>query len=328
MLGRWKRRGGRGREGDRPDETDRPADRAGASGLPEWADFFGAPDHLARFEDLVREYFRAREVNVKVDDGWVEADDGVKFGLTNVGQVCAQAESDDWERIITEHFDGIRAQMDEHKRFREELTTYSAVRERFAARLWDRDRVPDTFVKILTIEAAPDLLAAIMVDSERSAGSIPIEAFESWGVDREEVMAQALDNVARMEREAKAVRLGDERTPEVYLIQGETMYGAALALMLERFPQTLSPHGTLVSTPVRNVAVAMPIRDAHSAEVLGGFIGMTLHMEQEGPGSVSKRVWWRRADDWLEIPYEATKKGELRITPPEEFKQMVLGLGE
>ncbi len=299
--------------------------------LPAWASALGSVKRLAFFEGLVRAHFKDRDIKVVVDDGWVmpigedEKNDGGQFGLQNLAQACAATEPDDWMSIIERHFDAIM----KLPRSAEDVPRWEEARESLALRLWDIEQLDSNFLEHLVWrEDIPGIMTALMLDSEGSTQSVSKEWVREWGVEEDELFSQALANVQRMEGDTIAEKMDVGEGPDVVLVQCSSIYGSALALELERFAMAIGEYGCLVSMPVRELIVAVPISSLAFAEAIGGVISLTVHAFNEGPGACSPKLFWYRAGMWTELPYEIDEaEKRLDFSPPESFTDMLNEMG-
>lgn len=306
----------------------RRAGKSGGEELPEWAACCGTPERLAAFEAAVRAHFTGRGVEAVVDDGYVHLSDGRRYGLQNLAQVCMLEGEPAWERAIAAHFEAAEQSEERGAELEELLKDYNAVRERLVLRLWRTEDVADMGVPLVAEERAQGLSAVLMLDDEHAAMTVRAEQAGAWGVPLGEVMDQALDNVAALEAETRPVSAAENEPGRLLMIyQGESIYGAAMALRLEHIPGMTGSRGALVSVPVRNVVFSVPIDSMAFVNELGPLINLTRYALQAGPGPVSDRLWWVRDGRWVALPYEI-RDSQLHFAPPDEFNRMAAELAE
>lgn len=300
--------------------------------LPDWAVCLGDAGRLARFEELVRGRFRERGVEVEIDDGYVIHGEGMKYGLTNLAQACAGLEEPEWAALIGEHFGRIERGSARTDELHELMKDLAAVRHRLVLRMWDTEylgHLVQTGGDFVSEERAPGLSAILMVDDEDAVLNVQREQAAAWGVPTTELIEIALDNVARMEAEAgvEPAALDDGSEPPVVLYDGTAVWSAAMALRLESLAGMSGAQGAMVSVPTRSMFFSVPIDGPKFAARIGGLINLTQHAAAEGPGEVSRRLWWVRGGEWMELPY-TVKRGKIEFMPPREFNAMVAEMAE
>ena len=329
----WKNPFGRGGRGGPRANGEGPAQR-GAGGpapwedpsdLPIWAEFFQTRVQLADFESEVGAYFQQRGMAVLIDDGRVHPAERpeMAFGLSNVGQACAAAERGEWAGIISKHFDLVVSSLDEAKL--DEDQELADLRERVVVRLYDVDDI-DEAMPFVGTEIIPGLFAALMIDEPHGARSLHPDTLARWDERVEEVVEIALDNVERLTEAApQQVDMGEAGS--AWLTMGDSIYIASLICRMERRQEMIGAHGALVAAPVRHMFVAAPIEGAQIVQALGGLLSLVHRAHTDGPGSVSRRLYWYREGEWMELPW-ALEDGKLQFIPPEAFVELLNGMVE
>lgn len=288
-----------------------------------WAEFFNSRAQLADFEAQVAAYFAGRGMTVTVDDGRVHPAERpeMAFGLSNLGQACAGSPRSEWDGIISTHFDTVVRSLDEADMEESDL---DALRDRLVVRLYDIDDI-DASMPFSGIEAIPGLFSALMIDEPHGARSLHPDTLAQWDEPLASIVELAMDNVERLV-DAAPQRVDMEEAGPAFLTMGESIYIASLICRLQRIPELIGPHGSLVAAPVRHMFVAMPIRGPQVVQALGGILSLVHRAYTDGPGSVSRRLYWYHDDDqWTELPW-AMEDDKLQFIPPEEFVVMLNGL--
>jgi hypothetical protein len=292
--------------------------------LPIWAEFFQSRAQLADFESEVGAYFQQRGMAALIDDGRVRPAERpeMAFGLSNVGQACAGAERGEWTGIISKHFDMVVRSLDESNLDERDL---ASLRDRLVVRLYDVDDIDDS-MPFAGAESIPGLFSALMIDEPLGARSVHPDVAAEWDESVDEIVEIALDNVDRLVDAApQQVDMGPAGV--AWLTMGDSIYIASLICRLDRQPDMLGEHGTLVAAPVRHMFVALPINGPQVVQALGGLLSLVHRAYTDGPGSVSRRLYWYRDAQWTELPW-ALEDGKLQFIPPEEFVEMLNGLVE
>lgn len=287
--------------------------------LPDWADFFGSRVRMERFEDAVRADFKSRGVAVTVDDGYVVPGDGEerRFGLSNLGQQCAQDKETEWPRLIREHFALIEAMPASDAELERRIGDFGAVRGALVVRLWEAETASVASLPAVKREVAPGLVAVLCLDLPDAIRTLKPEEVAAWDRSHASLFDEAQDNMERMSgARVEKVDLREGRT--VFSVDGESFYIAPLALRLERFPETIGTYGTFVALPTRQCLLAVPFNDVSVLGSLSDMMFIASGMYRDGPGSVTARVYWVRDGAWADVPYEV-KDGAMHVTPPEEL---------
>lgn len=290
--------------------------------LPEWAAFFRAPARLERFEAAVLRYFEQRNARVAVEDGWVRPMEGPQgaWGLTNVGQACAAEEDEtQWPGLIAHHFDMMFRVRESADALREESGDFARVRDRITLRLWEPyiiERVP-----VVSREDVPGLLTVLSIDSEEAVQTVKPDVAALWGIDEHALFDLALENTRRLLGEVTVQSIDGTRLKALGSDNG--YYLATLALDVDAFPGLFGRHGAFIAVPQRGVILAVPFDTLEdSVEGLSQLMHFTTGLERDGPGSLSRRVYWRHEGTWTEIPYEIADSA-LNVSPPQALLDLL-----
>jgi len=259
---------------------------------------------------------------VLIDDGRVHPAERpeMAFGLSNLGQACAAAERGEWAEIISRHFDLVVSSLNESDLEEKDL---ASLRDRLVVRLYDVDDI-DESMPFAGAESIPGLFSALMIDEPHGARSVHPDTAAEWDEGIDEIVEIALDNVDRL-AEAAPQQVDMGPAGSAWLTMGDSIYIASLICRMERMPEMIGAHGALVAAPVRHMFVALPINDANVVQALGGLLSLVHRAYTDGPGSVSRRLYWYRDGLWTELPW-ALEDGKLQFIPPEEFVEMLNGL--
>jgi hypothetical protein len=88
----------------------------------------------------------------------------------------------------------------------------------------------------------------------------------------------------------------------------------------------LGRHGALVAVPNRHIVTVYPIESRQMVTAIPHLVPMVHHMHGEGPGSISRELYWRRPDgSFLHLPMRLVG-ARLHFFPPAEFTDMQDGL--
>lgn len=295
-----------------------------------WTTVLGSAERLDRFEDMVRAYFEGQGVDVELVRGMVRPRggplEGGAYGLGNLSQLCAAAEEGRWGELIAGHFGAMARSQAAAEDL--ESATFDRVKDRLMVRLWERSDLAGGAERMVWREDLPRLATVLCVDLPEAIRTVPREDAILWGQEDEELFERAMANVRREVR-PELERI-DVEGGAVWLVQAESFYVASLAVEIDRFPELIGKYGTLVSVPVRQAILAVPVEGIEALKAAEGLIRMTLGAEERGPGSISRRVWWWRDGMWHELEYEPREDG-ITVMPSqgivEILKEMASGGG-
>jgi hypothetical protein len=266
---------------------------------PEWASFF-TDDEYARFEALVRSALDARGVAYRLQDGRAVTPGGA-FGLVNLAQQCHG--DDDWEGLIGAHFDN--ALRNESQEPPEEL---------------DEAQLRVRLVHPELLEGAPlpiagrplaDLVLALAYDFPETIAYVREEDVARWGRPFDSLLEIGLTNVRSEEEPPEAEEAGAIRA-----LLGDSLYTSTHALWVD---------DGLVAIPHRHAVLTHPLEDASAIDAINQMIGLTRHMFEQGPGSVSDQLYWKRGDEWTQLPVVETENAVV-FSPPDDFVELLNGL--
>ena len=325
--------------------------------LPEWARFFGSQERLDRFEAAVLKDMEDRGIRVAIENGWVwpmegsGREGGDRWGLSNIGQRCAQEDEGEWAGLLERHFDSIFETQLETQEL--DFADFDSLRTRLSVRLWEAEALGDSHV--CARDDIPGLRTCLCVDLERGIrGLTPGEAAQ-LGRPLEELFALAIENaIEASEVELQRVEFepdpgesdsasgagesggdGAGENPAAIALTGDSPYISSHILRMDRYAAHLGAHGAIVAVPLRDVVVILPFEDAGVIGVMPKLMLMAARMYADGPGSVTASVYWYQGQEggksWTEIPYELSEQN-LDIMPPpeliERLESLLGGAGE
>lgn len=296
---------------------------AGREPPPEWAGFFGSAERYERFEACVRVYFKGKGQRVMISEGTVSGGDlgEMRLGLMNVGQLCAAAPEGEWPVLIAGHFDRLGAGQRESKELESQIADYALIGPRLGVRLFEPGHLGPVGEVAVMREDIPGLVSVLCVDMPSTVQTLKREQVEEWGVDDEELFERAMQNLEGLvDAEPEEVDFGE--MGRCLMLGGESFFNASLLLVLDRYEGLVGTHGAFVSAPTRNVSLVLPFDDASAMQTCAALMAVTEGMERDGPGSLSRRVWWTRKGEWLEIPYEIAEEG-VNVRAPAEFSKIL-----
>lgn len=294
---------------------------AQAAAAPDWAGFFTAAEY-AEFLGLIGAYFRARGTAFRIEEGVVSVqDDGsLQFGLANLAQMCHQQPRGDWARIIAGHFGSLAQARREEQEIEDLVGDFARVAPLLAVRLFPRAHLdavgPD---KLVFREDLQDTITTLVFDLPATVRSVLPEQTEPWGKTAGELLAIGLENVRRTCLPGiREVELAPDLS--IRLISGVSFMTASHALLLDHHPGCVGRFGALVGVPHRHAVLCYPMADRRVVKAVARLLPAVSGMEQEGPGSISRALYWYRQGRFLSLPYAETPEGYRFMVPPEFVK--------
>jgi hypothetical protein len=137
-----------------------------------------------------------------------------------------------------------------------------------------------------------------------------------WNKTNEELYETGLANI-RMKYTEKFYA-EDVNAIKIWFIEGDHLFVTNNVLYLHLLSVPSSAYGSLVGIPNRHVVVIYPIEDLGVVDALHPFISILEGLYNEGPGSISQKLYWHRDGQLLNLPYSLSDNN-LEFKPPEEF---------
>ncbi|MCI0639108.1 MAG: hypothetical protein L0Y72_28305 [Gemmataceae bacterium] len=293
---------------------------------PAWADFFTAAQYQ-RFRQLVSDYFTQQNRSFDFGDGVIkveDGDDGAKqqYGLMNLAQMCHRNDEAEWAEIIADHFRTMEKSQKEQKVLEQRIDDFSRVEELLAVRIWPEDYLDSLDRdKLLHRQDLPGTISALVFDLPSSVRNVTPEEAESWGKSTDELFTIGLANV----KENCIPNISEEELGEgvrLTLFADESFFVASHALLLEEHPDAIGAFGALLGIPHRHVLLAYPIEDSRVLQAVQMMIPIIMGMERDGPGSISRRLYWYNQGDFTDLAYKL-EGNTLNFAPPDDFVEML-----
>lgn len=306
--------------------------QASSSGTspPAWANFLSPPQYR-RFLELVCAHFEKEQRTYTLGDGVVHLEQPLggahQLGLLNLAQNCALNDEKEWPDIIESHFRIMAKSHQEHQVLHDRLGAFDKIADLLSVRLW-----PDSYLrelgkdKILHRRDVPGTITALVFDLPSSVRNVTPQESQAWGKTIEELFELGLANLREnCIPDVTEQNLGEGVT--ITLFSDESFFVASHALLLEEHGECLGTFGALVGIPHRHVLLVYPVNDLQVLPAIHRLIPIIHGMEREGPGSLSRGLFWYREGQFTDLPYELEKR-VLRFSPPEEFVEMMNLLAE
>lgn len=299
-----------------------PQDRWWDSDFPDWAALLETPERFRAFIDGVAAYFAKRQLSAHIHPSGVVHPDPNNieqtWGLANLVQICATRTPAEFPGLIASHFDLLERAATQHQLLASKIADWEYTRPRLRIRLWDEE-VRHALGNSVTRETIPGLLSALAIDLPESIDTVSTDLLRTWDKTPVELFDIARENTWDAVK-PKPKPLAPEHLGTIQIVEEDSYYTASIALQIDRLPQLLGPHGAFLSVPSRGGMLALPFHTMTDLQLLAHMIRFTRHVFEQGPGSISHRLWWYRLGTWHEIPYESDPE-RISVLPPPAFEQ-------
>lgn len=302
-----------------PNRNDHPSE------VPAWASFFEA-DEYAAFETTIHGYFQSLGKPFKVDDGtvrttWMVNDSNMQnLGLLNVAQMCKQGKIQDYPEIVRNHFEVMRKSQDFISGFLDNMGDFEFVKPFIGTRLYHKDHVKSIGAEgVISSPVTEDIIAMLVFDMPQAISSVKADQTRVWGKNVEELLALGLHNI----RENYDFTITDlDANVTLKAVLQDHFFGTNIILDMNRHPELLGTHGTLVAVPHRHTTLFHPIEDTSVILAINMLIPMVYGMHHEGPGSISSHLYWHHQGTFVHLPYRIEHQ-QLAFHPPSDFVSML-----
>jgi len=315
--------------GKKKDKGNKPPNPAAPEPPPNWAAYFNSSDRYERFESAVRNFFKSQGVKVLITDGVILIPPevsknhpwGKEMGLTNLGQICAQADESKWPQLISDHFARLGRGHEEIKELEALDSDFDQIAPHLSVRLYEPGDVKKVLDAAVWREDIPGLATMLCLDMPDSIHTVTLERAKKWGPSGADLFDIAIANLERL-IDAEPQKTEIDENISIWMMGGDSLYNASLLLLPERLEGVTGKHGGFISAPTRHLTLAIPFDDASALNAVAALIHFTVNFERDGPGSLSRRVWWHRGTERIELPYEITDKG-IEVHPTPDFVKIM-----
>ena len=289
--------------------------------VPKWASFLGlGRKTYPLFMAEVEAYFKLAGRPYTIDGDLVRVDndgDNWQFGLSNLAQLCARADTQDYAAIIKEHFDLVEESLAAEERFEKIASDFEQVKEYIGVRLYDEAYTTamgeDSFIRR---HFAGEIYEALVYDHTESIAAVPKEHVAKWGKAADELFAVGIENIRRKyPLEPKKINAGEN---EIFVVETEHFFAANILIELDRHRELIGKGGAIVAVPTRHFAMIYPIEDIGVVPVMNMYFTTVTQIYADGPGSLTCEVYWYRNGHFEPLNYELSGK-KIKFTPTEAF---------
>ncbi|SEN38418.1 hypothetical protein SAMN04488505_11020 [Chitinophaga rupis] len=297
--------------------------------VPAWAAYFNSAEYT-EFLSLLDNYFKNKGIAYVLGDGEIILDNATfgaeRMGLVNVSQVCKQHPQSAWKSCIEDHFNGMERAFAFTDDFEKRCHDLSFARDYIGIRLYHNSYVENIDPGLIIGKPlAGDLFMMLVFDLPNTVINVKPEQTIPWGLSDDALYEMGIVNMREKYLSHNSLeQLGDIT---IRFVQGDHFFVPNIVFDLERIPEYLGTHGSLIGIPHRHAVLIYPIEDLNVVKAINQLIPVISGMNQEGPGSVSKGLYWYYNGQLTGLPYSLEEK-KLNFYPPEDFLSVLNTLQE
>lgn len=292
--------------------------------VPEWANFFDKKEYNS-FIDSIEKYFRQNNVRFSINNGTVIVDENDfgfnNLGLVNLAQVCKQENRNIWKEIVQDHFDRM---IEAHRfdvDFNKKINDFEQIKQYIGVRLYHKGYI-ETIGQENTIykELTDEIIELLIFDSPYAVTNIkPIEA-RIWDKEIEELFELGFKNIkSNYPPEISQQGIKDFK---IWLVRSDHVFASNILIDKDELKRYLGAQGALVGVPHRHAIIIYPIDNLEVVNAINSLFFIIKGMNNEGPGSISDKLYWYNNSKMVDLPYNITDN-KLKFYPPDSFTDML-----
>ncbi|MDR1077175.1 MAG: hypothetical protein LBL55_00625 [Propionibacteriaceae bacterium] len=314
---------------------------------PEWASFLTAKEYN-RFIEEVDHCVAAFGVQYSLGDGQLELADnpsGLKnINLINLAQLCQRTNPRGYYNVISANLGSILRQAAPPLLVtpaptppaagplatvppatgptEPDKTDFAVVRPLLGVRLYNSRDLAQSGADALLLgrPLAGELVEVLVFDWPDTVEIVDRRVAEGWGPPPEELLELGRSNIAQ--RYVIRTTSVESNHGLALVAECEHFFVPNLLFELDRRPDLIGPHGSLVTAPTRHLAVVYPIADLRTPSAVTMLINLIEKAHQQGPGPLSRDLFWYRPSGFTAIPWER-KQDKISVSPPAAFVAML-----
>lgn len=302
-------------------------DCSGNITIPKWSSITSQQDFVY-FLEVLDEYFASKNLTPTIDDGYItlkeEQYKSSRFGLDNITKLCSLENKDVYSNYIANHFDALFRSADEMNDFESQASDFETVKPFLGVRIQEEEYLEQITRKNLVYkDLGCGLYAVLVYDLGEAIKSVNPDDIKNWGLTIDELIAIGQENIInRYDIEISAFETHHQ---DLYAIETEHFYGANIILNLEGSTGLIGKHGTILSLPNRHTTILFPINSDKLddlKEVMNELIPLTNRVFEEGPGSISRDLYWF-TNSGIHCLKISIGDNKLTIDFPKVFSEMI-----
>ena len=297
--------------------------------VPGWANFFDKKEYNY-FIDIVEDYFNQKNFKFSINNGAViveENDFGFNnLGLVNLAQICKQEKRNDWKEIIADHFNRMIEANKFDTEFKKKINDFEQIRQYIGVRLYHKEYI-ETVGKENAVykELTNEIVELLVFDLPHTVTSIKPENITNWNKQANELFDLGFKNIKA--NYPLEISQQDMQDYKIWFIQSDHVFASNILLDNDEIKKYTGKHGALVGVPHRHAVILYPINDLEVVKAINSLIVIISGMNNEGPGSISDKLYWYNDGNFTDLPYKIEDK-KLQFFPPDNFVQTLNGLKE
>jgi len=288
--------------------------------IPDWASFF-SNENYTEFIKVVKDYFTKKNIEYTIQDGVLIIDTnefGVnKLGLVNVAQVCNQDEKRNYKTLVKKHFDTMIRTQDFDREFKKIIHDYEKIKSYIGVRLYDIEYFAQVDKSQIIVKPfAENIYASLIFDLPDAIESIKKDDADEWGKPLDELFETGIENI----RQNCPYEISQQPIADfnIWFVQGDHFFAPNVVFDLDRYPEFIGTHGSLIGIPHRHAVIIYPIENLEVVNAINSLIPIISGMNHEGPGSISNRLYWYKDGSFENLAYKI-EDSKLQFYPPENF---------
>lgn len=292
--------------------------------VPEWANFFDKKEYNC-FIDSVEEYFKQNNFKISINDGVVivENDDfGLNnLGLVNLAQVCKQEKRNVWKDIIADHFNRMIEANKFETDFNKKIKDFNQIQQYIGVRLYHKEYI-ETVGKENTVyrELTDEIVELLVFDLPHTVTSIKPKNISAWNKQTNELFDIGFKNIKS--NYPLEISQQDMKDYKIWFIQSDNVFASNILLDKDDLKKHIGKHGALIGVPHRHAVIIYPIENLEVARAINSLIPIIKGMNNEGPGSISDKLYWYNDNKFINLPYKIGDN-KLQFYPPDDFVTML-----
>jgi len=295
--------------------------------VPEWANFFDKKEYNC-FIDIVEEYFKQKNFKISINDGVVivENDDfGLNnLGLVNLAQICKQENRNAWKEIVADHFNRMIEANNFETDFNKKIKDFNQIQQYIGVRLYHKEYI-ETVGRENTVyrELTDEIVELLVFDLPRTVTSIKPENISAWNKQTNELFDIGFKNIKS--NYPLEISQQDMKDYKIWFIQSDNVFASNILLDKAELKKYIGKHGSLIGVPHRHAVIIYPIENLEVTKAINSLIPIIKGMNNEGPGSISDKLYWYNDNKLINLPYNIGDN-KLQFYPPDDFVTMLNGL--
>lgn len=297
--------------------------------VPEWANFFDKKEYNY-FIDIVEEYFKQKNLKISINEGVIIIENNDfelnNLGLLNLAQICKQESKSLWKEIIVDHFNRMIDANKFEADFNKIINDFEQIQQYIGVRLYHKEYV-ETVGKENTVyrEITDEIIELLVFDLPHTVTSIKPENVSAWNKQTNDLFQIGFKNI----KSNYPLEISQQDMDEysIWFIQSDNVFASNILLDKDDLKKYIGKYGALIGVPHRHAVIIYPIENLEVTKAINSLIPIIKGMNNEGPGSISDKLYWYNDNRLINLPYDIGDN-KLQFYPPDDFVTMLNRLEE